>query len=218
VLLSDGVNATVLDGQGECMILDDDCLLSGLLPLSQRSNKERRHLLTRHITRRAVHSENSIDDEDVPIQVIPIRLALNRLTGAMHVSGDFSGALVLDGIMLSSVEPNRNGFVAELNPFDTCIQDDANGNLLQFNSVSGDYLFSSCRKGFRLSGKGVVTTRACKIELRDTGPDARRPDRNVSALANPCTRVGTVSLQVFSPSQTFAITDSNIGNNTCSCR
>jgi hypothetical protein len=45
--------------------------------------------------------------------VAATRLAYNSLTGAMHVSGDFSGTLTLNNLTLNS-GTNRHGFVAAL--------------------------------------------------------------------------------------------------------
>lgn len=97
--------------------------------------------------------------------------------------------------------------------FNICLQDDRNGNVLQFNSETGDYQFKDCRKGFMFSGRGTVRIRACKVELQDF-----QRDRNLSVLANTCTHVGAVSLQVSSPARSFTISDSDITNNMCGCR
>lgn len=97
--------------------------------------------------------------------------------------------------------------------FDICLQDDSNGNLLQFNSTTGDYRFSNCRKGLTLTGRGRVSIRFCKVELQVTGTD-----RSISALANTCAHSGTASIRDSSRNQTFTITDRDITNNTCSCR
>jgi uncharacterized delta-60 repeat protein len=97
--------------------------------------------------------------------------------------------------------------------FDICIHDDNNGNLLQFNSRTGSYQFSNCRKGFSLTGSGSVIIRFCKIELQDV-----ERDRNISALVNTCTHAGTASVRDFSRNQTFTMTDRDITNNSCSCR
>ena len=97
--------------------------------------------------------------------------------------------------------------------FDICLQDDSNGNLLQFNSMTGDYEFSNCRKSFTLTGRGTVNIRFCKVELKDV-----ERDRNISVLVNTCTHAGTASVRDFSRNQTFTITDRDITNNTCSCR
>jgi uncharacterized repeat protein (TIGR01451 family) len=101
--------------------------------------------------------------------------------------------------------------------FDICIQDDANGDILRFNSTTGNYQFFNCRKGITLTGRGVVSRAFCKIELRDSGPDPKRPDRSVTVQANPCTGVGIASVFIFSTGQTVTINDSNIANNTCTC-
>jgi hypothetical protein len=63
--------------------------------------------------------------------------------------------------------------------FDCVIVDDTNGKLLRFISTTGEYDFFDCRKRFSLSGRGVVSITLCKAELRDTGPDPQRPDRNL---------------------------------------
>jgi uncharacterized delta-60 repeat protein len=97
--------------------------------------------------------------------------------------------------------------------FNICLQDDSNGNLFQFNSTTGDYKFSNCRKGFTLTGRGTISILFCKIELEDV-----ERDRNISVLANTCTRTGTASVRDFSRNQTFTISDRDITNNTCSCR
>jgi hypothetical protein len=60
-------------------------------------------------------SEDIIRSGKVEVDVIPIRLVYNRLTCAMNVSGDFSGKLTLDNIMLNFGE-DRHGFVAALTP------------------------------------------------------------------------------------------------------
>lgn len=97
--------------------------------------------------------------------------------------------------------------------FDLCLQDDHNGQLLQFSSLTGDYQFSDCRKGITLTGKGTVSIRGCKIELRASGRTL-----NVTATANPCTHAGTASVQSSSPNKTYTISDADITNNICGCR
>lgn len=103
--------------------------------------------------------------------------------------------------------------------FDFCVQDDANGNLIRFNSTTGAYSFMNCRKGVTLTGVGRVVKRFgngfCKVELSDTGPDPKRPDRNVSVAVNPCT--GFANAQVTTGRAIFTIGDSNIYNNVCGC-
>jgi uncharacterized delta-60 repeat protein len=102
--------------------------------------------------------------------------------------------------------------------FDVCLQDESNGNLLQFNSTNGDYEFSGCRKAITLSGKGTVTTDSCKITLQDMGPTPKRPDRSVLVQVNRCTHAARATILIFSTESSFSITDSDITNNTCACR
>jgi hypothetical protein len=105
--------------------------------------------------------------------------------------------------------------------FDICIQDDSNGKILRFSSTSGDYEFFDCRKGFTLTGKGVVTLQfgsdPCKVKLVDGGSDPKRYDRNVTALVNVCTHVADATVQVFAQVTTHTLNDNNITNNACVC-
>lgn len=97
--------------------------------------------------------------------------------------------------------------------FNVCLQDDSNGNLLQFNSATGDYQFTNCRKGIILGGKGSVRVRFCKIEL-----SASKPDHTITALANTCTKAGSASVKLLPSGNTFTISDRDMTNNTCACR
>jgi len=98
-----------------------------------------------------------------------------------------------------------------------CVQDDFNGNILLFNQETGDYVFKDCRKGARLSGTGTVTKTSCKVELVDSGPTPKTPDRNVSILVNPCTSKGSGTVSIKSTGQTYTLSDSNLLNNVCAC-
>lgn len=104
-----------------------------------------------------------------------------------------------------------DGFVSKLNLFDICMQDDTNGNLLRFNSTTGDYLFTNCRKGMVFAGKGSVTTNFCKITL-----NASMPGQTLTALANTCTRAA--SAQLVAQGKTLTITDKDMGNDSCTCK
>lgn len=95
--------------------------------------------------------------------------------------------------------------------FDICLQDDSSGNLFQFNSATGDYLFTNC-SGFTLGGIGTITRRGSTITLQQNGPD-----RRVLAKIDGGVNKGTASVQVFATGATFTITDRNTLNNTCSC-
>jgi hypothetical protein len=96
-------------------------------------------------------------------------------------------------------------------PFDKCLQDESNGNILQVNSTTGDYLLTNCH-GFTLSGTGRLTIRGCMITLEDFSID-----RRVLVKIDTCTKKSTASIQVLSQGLTFSITDRDISNNTCIC-
>ncbi len=96
-------------------------------------------------------------------------------------------------------------------PFDICLQDDSNGNIIQINSATGDYLFTNCR-GFTLSGRGNVTVKGCTVVLEHSRAEGR-----VLAKLDTCVRRGTAGIQVFSEGMTFTIIDRDISNNTCTC-
>src|SRR5262249_10191830 len=104
--------------------------------------------------------------------------------------------------------------------FDICIQDDSNGRVLKFNSITGEYQFFDPSKGISLTGAGKVTNDSggCKINLQDTGPIPKRPDRSVSVQVNRCTHKASASILILSTGATFSITDSNTTDNTCACR
>jgi uncharacterized delta-60 repeat protein len=97
--------------------------------------------------------------------------------------------------------------------FDICLQDESNGNSLQFNPTTGDYQFTDCRKGIVLTGRGSVSARSCKIEFNTS-----EPGRRISALVNSCTNAASASVQVFSTGKKYTIADRNITDNTCVCR
>jgi uncharacterized delta-60 repeat protein len=98
-------------------------------------------------------------------------------------------------------------------PFDVCISDDSNGNLLQLNSVTGDYKFTACSADFILSGRGTVKVKACKTTLNDAAPD-----RTVSVVIKTCGNKANASIEAISAGKSFSIFDSNFRDNTCTCR
>ena len=98
--------------------------------------------------------------------------------------------------------------------FDTCVQ---NGSLfLKFNSSTGAYEFRNCTKGVVLTGTGTLAKNGCKLFLNDSGP-AKMPDRNVAVTVNTCTRVGTVSVTIFSTSKTYSFMVNDITQGSCTC-
>lgn len=95
--------------------------------------------------------------------------------------------------------------------FDLCVQDDGNGKLLQFNSVTGEYQFDDC-SGIILSGKGSSNTKGSIITLQHY-----YADRRLLARIDTSANKGTASIQIFSLGRTFTILDPNTVNNTCTC-
>jgi hypothetical protein len=110
---------------------------------------------------------------------------------------------------------NRTSCSFTIQVFDYVIVDDTNGKILRFDSVSGDYNFFDCRKATSLSGRGRVTISACKTELKDTGPDPNRPDRNIYVIGNPCTKTGSATISYGGV--THSLNDPNMSNNIANC-
>jgi hypothetical protein len=95
-----------------------------------------------------------------------------------------------------------------------CLQDDDSGDVLQFNSCTGDYQFTRCGAGgFTLIGRGDISRVGNLLTLQDSkvsatvdmGPIA--PRNTASVIIKP-TPLGP----------TFLINDSDTTNNTCGCR
>jgi hypothetical protein len=95
--------------------------------------------------------------------------------------------------------------------FNACIQDDSNGSLLLYNSVTGQYQFNNCH-GTIVGGTGTLTVMGSITTLQDN-----RPDRRVLVRIDGAAKRATASIQLFSPSRLFTITDRNTTNNTCTC-
>jgi CSLREA domain-containing protein len=96
-------------------------------------------------------------------------------------------------------------------PFDLCIQDESNGNILLVNSTTGEYQFTNCA-GTTLTGTGTLSTKGCGITLQVDGPD-----RRILARIDTCSKFGNASIQLFTPPRSFSVLDRNTSNNICSC-
>ena len=97
-------------------------------------------------------------------------------------------------------------------PFNLCIQDESNGNLLQVNTTTGNYQFTNCN-GLTIGGTGTLTRRGSLMTLQHNVAD-----RRVTASSDTSTKRATASIQFFSQGRTFSITDRNITNNACACK
>jgi len=125
------------------------------------------------------------------------------------------GKIVLGGY--SGNDEGRGDFVlARYNndslAFDSCIQDDSNGNLLQFNSVTGDYKFTACATGLTLSGKAVIKVKGCKTKIQ-----AAPADHSLAVTIKTCKGNASATIEVPATMQTYTITDSHTADNDCAC-
>jgi hypothetical protein len=102
--------------------------------------------------------------------------------------------------------------VVESKP-DLLIQDEANATMLKVNTATGEYVFTSCRKGITLSGTGKVTVRGCKVDLQSLTSEHR-----VTAAINTCTHVGTATVKSFVTGKSFWVLDSDMTDDTGVCR
>ena len=99
-------------------------------------------------------------------------------------------------------------------PFDTCLKDNTNGNLLQWNSTTGVYTFTDCATGFTLSGTGTAALVNNMRMLTDS-----RSNRKISAAWNIGQRTGTATIDIMIAQgvwQLFRINDTN-PSAVCSC-
>lgn len=128
--------------------------------------------------------------------------------GRIVVAGQ---TLTYDGVF-SHINVALAAYTAKDIVYDLCLQDDSNGNLLQFNSTTGDYLFTNCG-GVTMGGTGAITRRGNVITLQHN-----TSDRRVLATIDVGTHRATASVQSFTFGKTFSLTDRNTANNTCACK
>jgi hypothetical protein len=96
-----------------------------------------------------------------------------------------------------------------------CLKDDHDGDFVQFNTTTGDYVFTHCgTNGFTLFGKATVTTKSGETVLTDI-----ESDRNVTItyLSNQLTGNAVIILKMGSGlNQTYTISDTN-PHPVCAC-
>jgi len=125
------------------------------------------------------------------------------------------GKLVLGGNNHPTQTGNDADFALaryEGTTFDICIQDDSSGNLLQLNTVTGQYVFTNCA-GLVVGGTGALIKKGNMITLQHNATD-----RRLLAKLDLSTGAGSVALQLLNQGTTLFISDRNIRNNTCTCR
>jgi hypothetical protein len=98
--------------------------------------------------------------------------------------------------------------------FDVCLQDDRSGDVLQFNSCTGDYQFTRCGVGgFTLIGKGRISRLDNVLNLSDLRVTAAVESRPFGSRNS-----GSAVIRPLGFGPSFTIDDSGVANNTCSCR
>ena len=125
------------------------------------------------------------------------------------VVGGGASPTVTDGAFDFAIARYLNDVAVE-SEFDICIQADGGDGIFQFNSATGDYQFTDCA-GITITGTGSITRKGSLVNLDHSAMDRRVIVRVSGSRA-------TASVQLFSPRRTFNIADTNIANNTCSCR
>jgi len=102
--------------------------------------------------------------------------------------------------------------------FDFCVQDDRTpGRFIKISSTTGKYEYHDCSKGVTISGTGTVSISFCKIQLTDSGPVPKKPDRSIFVLVNPCTMRGDASVKGPGVTTTAVLGDADVTNNNCAC-
>jgi serine protease len=94
-------------------------------------------------------------------------------------------------------------------PFDICIQDDSNGNILRINLTTGDYQFTNC-SGITFTGTGGLTKRGSTITVQQYTGDRR-------VLVRIDSGVNRATAYIQAQGVTFSITDRNTADDTCAC-
>ncbi|HEX5732275.1 MAG TPA: delta-60 repeat domain-containing protein [Blastocatellia bacterium] len=97
--------------------------------------------------------------------------------------------------------------------FDICIKDDSNGNMLQIDSLTGEYKFTACSASLNLAGTGSVKVKGCKITLKHAAID-----RTISVTINSCKDKASASIEVLSSGRSFALSDSDTAQGACVCQ
>lgn len=109
--------------------------------------------------------------------------------------------------------------ITQLGNLDVCLQDNSNGNLLRFNTLTGNYLFTQCSTGFTLAGRGLINTSGCVISLSDSPPSISQPAFSLFASVDICRSTGSASVVVIVRRlvRVLSISDTNILDNSCVC-
>jgi hypothetical protein len=108
---------------------------------------------------------------------------------------------------------NKSTSSFKVTVWDVSLQDDRSGDLLLFNSRTGDYSYTRCADGTKLTGKGVINRTGCQIALSNS---------QVSAVLDRCsysaTGRGRVAIRLTPFGSLLTINDSNTSDNSTACR
>jgi hypothetical protein len=139
-------------------------------------------------------------------------------SGALAIVVTVSVAALMLLLTASVRPPSVQASSAQVTPntgvFDTCLLDNSDGSLFQFNSMTGQYLFTVASDGFTVSGIGVVTTTGGVRTLTDS-----RSDRRVTAEFNQGQLTGSAIIYLMTAGgvwQTFRTIATN-PSNSCTC-
>src|SRR5262244_1084745 len=155
---------------------------------------------------------------------VPLGSSFN-FTFVLHLSPSIpAGATIMNTAMVShaGTDPDMtnnasatNTAVTALPPtFDTCLKDNSTGNLLQWNSTTGEYQFTRCSDSFTLTGIGVTKLVNGIKTLTDF-----KSDRRISAGFNTGQLTGNATIYLMVTQgvwQTFQIVDTNPAA-VCAC-
>jgi hypothetical protein len=149
------------------------------------------------------------DDISEDFQIMPLTGTTIRIPdGATHLFIGVADSFYKDNCGQMTVTVEQPQF------FDITLQDDATGDLLLFNSFTGDHRFIRCgADGFvhnDTGGRRAITRKGCTITLNDA---------LVSAVVDVCHHRGSATIK--NPNviaTTFTIRDSDTRNNTGACR
>ncbi|HKQ06907.1 MAG TPA: hypothetical protein VJ464_17375 [Blastocatellia bacterium] len=128
----------------------------------------------------------------------------------------YAAALQSDGKIIAAgnaSNPFLKGALARYSGdgFDLTLQDEGNGNILQINSATGQYVFKNCA-GTVLGGTGTVTRRGAIITLQHNGGD-----RKVQATVDANTHRANATIKIIGGGPAYTIIDRDITNNTGTC-
>ncbi|MGH9847210.1 MAG: hypothetical protein ACREEM_51595 [Blastocatellia bacterium] len=149
------------------------------------------------------------DDIAEDFQIMPVTGTTVRIPeGATHLFLGVADSFYKDNCGQLAVTLEHPQF------FDICLQDDASGDTLLFNSFTGDYRFIRCGEdGFThndTGGRRAISRKGCTITLNDA---------LVSAVMDVCHHRGSATVK--NPNKvavSFQIRDSYTNDSTGTCR